>query len=32
MEKIYGAINRITYYDEEKNFGIVKIKLDYKKI
>ncbi|MFA6627644.1 MAG: ATP-dependent RecD-like DNA helicase [Bacilli bacterium] len=30
MEIVYGAVVRVTYYDEEKGFGIVKIKLDYK--
>lgn len=30
METVTGAIIRVTYYDEKKGFGIVKIKLDYK--
>lgn len=30
METVVGSVVRVTYYDEEKGFGIVKIKLDYK--
>lgn len=30
MDTLYGIVSRITYYDEAKGFGIVKIKLDYK--
>src|SRR5690554_1154084 len=30
MERVYGAVTRINYYDEDQGFGIVKIKLDYR--
>jgi len=30
MEIIYGIVTKVTYYDDTKGFGIVKIKLDYK--
>ncbi|MFA7366928.1 MAG: ATP-dependent RecD-like DNA helicase [Bacilli bacterium] len=30
MDKIYGIVKKVIYYDESKAFGIVQIKLDYK--
>lgn len=29
MDIIYGVITKVTYYDEAKAFGIVRLKLDY---
>lgn len=30
MNKVFGTITKINYYDETNNFGIVRIQLDYK--
>lgn len=30
MEKITGVVNKVVYYDENKGFGIIKLKLDFK--
>ncbi|HHU55831.1 MAG TPA: ATP-dependent RecD-like DNA helicase [Acholeplasmataceae bacterium] len=29
MEKIYGVVQKLIYYDENQGFGIIHIKLDY---
>lgn len=29
MKKIYGIVNKVTYYNEENGFGVIRIKLDY---
>lgn len=29
MDIIYGVVTKVNYYDENKGFGIVKLKLDY---
>ena len=28
-ENIYGSVNKITYFNEENGYGIIKIKLNY---
>lgn len=30
MDKVRGVVTKVTYYDENKGFGIIKIKIDYK--
>ncbi|HEY8445339.1 MAG TPA: hypothetical protein VIK94_04310, partial [Bacilli bacterium] len=29
MERVYGVVKRIIYFDEEQGFGILQLKLDY---
>ncbi len=29
LESIYGSVNKITYFNEENGYGIIKIKLNY---
>lgn len=30
MDRIYGTVKKVIYYDESRSFGIVQLKLDYK--
>lgn len=29
MDKLYGVVSRVTYYNEENGFGVIRIRLDY---
>ena len=31
MDKVFGVVNKIVYFNEDNGYGIIKLKMDYKK-